>query len=307
MYFERRQARPVLAEVLPPRLVSVRESGHDRHMAAMDTPGSNWPGAAPFRTTHWSVVLRAGAQPGSAGDGRRALEELCRAYWPPLYAYVRRQGYSPEDAQDLTQEYFSRLLADQSLASVHESKGRFRSFLLASIKNLLANEWKRATRLKRGGGAAHFSLEEEIATGLGGEELLDPLDPEKAYERRWAETLLQRVLDRLRAEWEHKATTRHFDDLKPFLVDGAIPESWGARKAVWNILKKFGPICVRLACGASWKNNPRLKPADACTANAFLPALCRRQFRYVSPVAAEAALMGTDPANRTTWPRRAFE
>jgi hypothetical protein len=126
-FFSAGKPRPVLAQVLPPRLVTVRESGHGRRMAAMDTPGSYWPAAGPFRTTHWSVVLRAGAQPDSAGEGRRALEELCRAYWPPLYAYVRRQGYSPEDAQDLTQEFFSRLLVDQSLGSVHESKGRFRS------------------------------------------------------------------------------------------------------------------------------------------------------------------------------------
>src|SRR6185436_18696476 len=85
---------------------------------------------------------------------------------------------------------------------------------------LLANEWKRATRQKRGGGAAQFSLDDEITAGRAHDELLNHLDPDKAYERRWAETLLQRVLDRLRDEWEHKDTTRHFDDLKPFLVDG---------------------------------------------------------------------------------------
>jgi RNA polymerase sigma factor (sigma-70 family) len=182
---------------------------------ADDFAGLTAPGAV-FRTTHWSLVLRAGQ--GSADEARSALEELCRAYWPPLYAYVRRQGYNPEDAQDLTQEFFSRLLADHSLASVHESKGRFRSFLLASIKHLLANEWKRATRQKRGGGALHFSIGED-EPALVHDELLTQFDPEKAYERRWAETLLRRVLDRLRDEWEHKETTRHFEDLKPFLVD----------------------------------------------------------------------------------------
>ena len=176
--------------------------------------------AAQFRTTRWSVVYRAGATECPAEEGHRALEELCRAYWSPLYAYVRRQGYSPEDAQDLTQEFFSRLLEDHSLASVHENKGRFRSFLLASFKHLLANEWKRATRQKRGGGAVHFSLEEEMSAGRTQFEGLDHLDPEKLYERRWAETLLQRVLDHLREEWENKDATRHFDDLKPFLVDG---------------------------------------------------------------------------------------
>ena len=176
-------------------------------------------GAAQFRTTRWSVVYRAGARECSEEDGRRALEELCRAYWRPLHTYVRRQGYSEDDAQDLTQEFFARLLQDSSLSFVHESKGRFRSFLLASIKHLLANEWKRATRQKRGGGAAHFSLEEEMATGRAQPELLDHLDPEKAFEKRWAETLLARVLDRLHAEWEDKDHPRHFDELKTFLID----------------------------------------------------------------------------------------
>src|SRR5215510_4039690 len=128
-------------------------------MPIRDSVGVQQTGAQ-FPSTLWSVVRNArDAQSGVA------LESLCRAYWPPLYTYVRRQGYSPEDAQDLTQEFFSRLLEDQSLTSVHESKGRFRSFLLASIKHLLLNEWKRATRQKRGGGAAHFSLEEEIVAG----------------------------------------------------------------------------------------------------------------------------------------------
>jgi len=169
---------------------------------------------AQFPSTLWSMVR-------SAQDGQStvALERLCRAYWSPLYAYVRRQGYSPEDAQDMTQEFFSRLLGDHSLASVHESKGRFRSFLLASIKHLLTNEWKRANRQKRGGGQKHFSLDAEIAEGRHHQEPLDQLDPEKVYEKRWAETLLQRVLDRLRGEWERKDMARDFDELKPFLVD----------------------------------------------------------------------------------------
>ena len=171
-------------------------------------------GGAQFPSTLWTMVR-------SARDERsgQALEALCRAYWYPLYAYAQRQGHRPEDAQDLTQEFFSRLLEDQSLASVHESKGRFRSFLLASFKHLMANEWKRAQRQKRGGGQHHFSLEAELAEGYYQPELADTLDPEKLYERRWAETLLQRVLDRLQDEWEHKGVTRHFEDLKSFLID----------------------------------------------------------------------------------------
>jgi RNA polymerase sigma factor (sigma-70 family) len=176
-------------------------------------------GAAQFRTTRWSMVYRAGAQSRSAEDTQRALEELCQAYWYPLYAYVRRLGHSPEDAQDVTQDFFSRLLEDNSLASVHESKGRFRSFLLASFKHLLANEWKHAHRQKRGGGKVHFSIEQEMAEGRYYKELLDRADPERLYERQWAETLLKRAIDRLRDEWESKDGTRRFEDLKPFLVD----------------------------------------------------------------------------------------
>ena len=168
---------------------------------------------AQFPSTLWSVVRSA-----QDGQSALALEKLCRAYWSPLYAYVRRQGHSPEDAQDMTQEFFARLLEDHSLASVHESKGRFRSFLLASIKHLLANEWKRANRQKRGGGQQHFSLDAELAEGHHQYEPLDDLDPEKAYEMHWAETLLQRVLDRLRGEWERKDMARDFDELKPFLL-----------------------------------------------------------------------------------------
>lgn len=192
-------------------------------------------GAGRFRTTRWSMVYRAGSRQCSAEDGLRALEELCRAYWPPLYAYVRRQGYDQDDAQDLTQEFFSRLLQDHSLATVHETKGRFRSFLLASIKHLLANEWKRATRQKRGGGAVHFSIEEQLATGHGEPVLLDHLDPEKAFEKRWAETLLQRVLDRLRDEWKDKDNPRHFDELKPFLIDVRAAVSFAEAAARVNV------------------------------------------------------------------------
>lgn len=191
-------------------------------------PGGGPNTGAQFPPTLWSVVRNA-----RDGESAAALEKLCRAYWPPLYAYVRRQGYRPEDAQDLTQEFFARLLRDGSLASVHESKGRFRSFLLAAFKNLLANEWKHAQRQKRGGAHPHFSLEEELAQGRHEPEMLDALDPEKAYEKRWAETLLERVLDRLREEWEGKDETRRFEDLKGFLVDprGSVPFAEAAARA----------------------------------------------------------------------------
>ena len=170
-----------------------------------------------FPTTHWSLVLRAG-QPDS-GIAQAALEELCRGYWYPIYSFLRRRGSSPEDAQDLIQEFFSRLLANQGLATVDPAKGRFRSFLLVSLKNLLANEWNRARAQKRGGGATLFSLDEKTAEDRY---LLEPPDkatPETIFERRWAETLLERVLLRVRAEWNERDKQQRFDALKTFLTD----------------------------------------------------------------------------------------
>ena len=180
------------------------------------------PAASPrFNTTHWSVVLAAGetAVPGGAA----ALEQLCRAYWYPLYAFVRRQGHDSHEAQDLTQEFLSRLLEGNALGSAHPDKGRFRSFLIASLNHFLANEWKHSQRQKRGGSHTQFSLDEETAEDRFRHEPADTFTPEKAFERRWAETLLQGVLDRLRDEWEGKAAgaaTCRFDDVKPFLLDG---------------------------------------------------------------------------------------
>jgi RNA polymerase sigma-70 factor (ECF subfamily) len=161
-------------------------------------------------------VIRAGQTDGAGAT--EALETLCQTYWPPLYAFVRRAGHSPHTAQDLTQEFFSRLLESSLVGSAEQEKGRFRSYLLACLKNFLANEWKHSQRQKRGGSQAHFSLDAPWAEGRYEPELADHFTPEKAYERRWAETLLQRVLDLLQAEWEHKESSRHFEDLKPFLL-----------------------------------------------------------------------------------------
>ena len=174
--------------------------------------------AASFVTTHWSVVLRAGNQ--HSPESASSLEKLCCVYWHPLYGYVRRQGKNPHDAQDLTQEFFSCLLASHSLGAVHPSKGRFRSFLIAALNHFLANDWKQARRQKRGGDHTHFSLDAATAEDRFQHELPDHFTPDKAFERRWAETLLQTVLDRLRAEWEPDGAPRHFDEMKAFLIEG---------------------------------------------------------------------------------------
>lgn len=189
--------------------------------------------ARDFASTHWSVVLLAGQEhsPRTAA----ALETLCRAYWYPLYAFTRRQGYKPHDAADLTQDFFSHLLATQALASVDRRKGKFRSFLLASLKNLLANEWNRARCQKRGGGAFFFSLDEETAEGRFQLEPAENLTPEKTFDRRWAEIILSRALDRLCNECDGGEKKRRFDEVKVFLMGEKGAETLGMAAARLNL------------------------------------------------------------------------
>jgi DNA-directed RNA polymerase specialized sigma24 family protein len=171
-----------------------------------------------FTTTHWSVVLAAGQD--SSAEAAAALESLCRTYWYPLYAYVRRQGYSPHDAQDLTQEFFARLLDKKYLASVEREKGKFRSFLLASLNHFLANERDRMNAAKRGGGKVPISLDETVAEGLYREEPASNLSPEKDFEKRWAIALLDQAFAKVRNEFVIAGKGRIFERLKMFLADG---------------------------------------------------------------------------------------
>src|SRR6185436_16133539 len=145
-----------------------------------------------FATTHWSIVLNArGTDTPLARD---SLEKLCRTYWYPLYAFVRRQGRPPHDAQDLTQEFFARLLEKNYLVDVDRAKGRFRSFLLVALKHFLANDWDRRRAQKRGGGQVHIPIDAQHAESRYGLEPAHEQTPEKLFERRWALTLLDRVL-----------------------------------------------------------------------------------------------------------------
>lgn len=200
-----------------------------------------------FVTTHWSVVLSARKKhsPQSAA----ALETLCRTYWYPLYAYVRRQGHSPPDAQDLTQEFFARLLQKDYLKAAAREKGRFRTFLIVALKRFLANEWDRVRAQKRGGGQPLLSLDAEIAEERYRIEPVEGATADRIYERRWALTLLDRTMTRLRQEFTAAGKAEEFKRLKACLtaergdisyaeIAGALGQSEGTVRVVVHRLRK---------------------------------------------------------------------
>jgi RNA polymerase sigma-70 factor (ECF subfamily) len=164
-----------------------------------------------FTATHWSVVLAA--REAGSPQAAAALERLCRTYWYPLYVYVRRRGHSPEDAQDLTQQFFANLLRKGSLGAADPARGKFRTFLLHALERFLVNEWKRARRLKRGGGVPALDLDVADAEGRYGREPSTSLTPERAYEKRWAAGLLEGVLADLRQEYARADQARVFEAL----------------------------------------------------------------------------------------------
>ncbi len=179
-------------------------------------PSSVRTDAAQFPPTLWSVVLAAGD--GASSRAEEALAKLCRAYWYPLYAFLRRQGQSPEDAQDAVQSFFAHLLSDQRLARVHPARSKFRSFLLASLKNFLTDERRKQSAQKRGGDVTLIPLEADTAEERYCIEPVDRRDPEKHFERRWAMTVLERVIDRLKAEASDARAAERFAQLQPFLL-----------------------------------------------------------------------------------------
>jgi RNA polymerase sigma-70 factor (ECF subfamily) len=171
-----------------------------------------------FRTTHWSVVLAARETDGQ-GE-REALANLCSTYWPPLYAFIRRRGSLPQEAEDLTQEFFYQFLERDSLDHVRPAEGKFRSFLLACLKNFLANQHARAHAQRRGGGKLFLSLDSVDAESRYSLELAESFTPEMAYERRWVFALLERTLGELRRTYEMENKRDLFDQLQGFLPCG---------------------------------------------------------------------------------------
>ena len=173
-------------------------------------------GSVAFATTRWSVVLNA---QGESASAEAALEKLCRIYWWPLYGFVRRQGYAPEEAQDLTQGFFAMLLERRDLDAVRREKGRLRSYLLASLKNFLAKAHRRVMAVKRGEGKPLVPLEELLARERADLEPANTLTPDRIYERRWALTLLEQVLARLEKEYRAAGNAALFEQLKQMLAD----------------------------------------------------------------------------------------
>jgi RNA polymerase sigma-70 factor (ECF subfamily) len=195
-----------------------RKSGSrlDFHFMSAAAPSNNGPPGFLFATTHWSVVLAAGDQESAVAQA--ALADLCAAYWHPLYAFVRRLGYDAEQSQDLTQEFFTRLLEKDYLKAVDRERGKFRTFLLASFRHFLANEYDRANAQKRGGGKSILSLDFRASEERTRLEPSHALTAEKLYERRWALALLEQALSRLRKEYARGDRASLFDALKVFLT-----------------------------------------------------------------------------------------
>ncbi|MGA2496164.1 MAG: sigma-70 family RNA polymerase sigma factor [Tepidisphaeraceae bacterium] len=171
--------------------------------------------AEQFLTTRWSVVLAAGR--GTPARARKALAELCQTYWYPLYAYVRRRGHGPQDAEDLTQGFLARLLEKHAIAQARHERGRFRSFLLASMNHYLSDEWDKARAQKRGGERV-ISLDAMSAESRYAMEPQDQLTPERVFERQWALRLLAEVLRRLEAEYAAEGKAEQFEHLRSCLT-----------------------------------------------------------------------------------------
>jgi len=205
-----------------------------------------------FSHTPWTLVLAA-AGPSSAAS-REALEQLCRAYWPPVYAHLRMKGYALHHAQDLAQEFFLRLLQGNGFADLAREKGRFRSFLLASLKHFLINEWKRENTQKRGGGVPLVNLDSLDPALRAACEPRTGDSPDQAYDRQWALTLLSRTRSRMRKEYEAGEQLDRHEALKGYLADGEEPASYAetaqrlgiseaaAKSAIYKIRQRFGQL-----------------------------------------------------------------
>ncbi len=186
-------------------------------------PGTLKAGGAPFVSTRWSVVAACNTEGAPAStETEAAVAQLCRDYWPPLYSFVRRRGFSPSDAQDLVQGFFAHFLQDKIYAQADSERGKFRSFLLASLKNYIVDVWHREHTLKRGGGREFVVLDVEIGAveALYQTETTAILEEDRHYEQRWATTLVTRALESLRSDFRSGSKAEIFEELMPFVCGG---------------------------------------------------------------------------------------
>lgn len=213
----------------------------DDHLPGTDFPCLGHDNAATFSTTNWSVVVTAG-QDNLAG-ATVALEQLCRRYWYPIYAFVRRRGSDRQEAEDLTQGFFAHLLEMETLKKADQRKGKFRTFLLSSLSKFLCNEWDKRKTVKRGGGRQILSLDEAAAEELYSLEPVEPGSPEKMFDQRWAATLVEGVLTRLREEYRARGKPELLAQLEPGLTQEALP----GRYAEWAGTLGLSEGAVRVA------------------------------------------------------------
>ncbi len=209
-------------------------------------------GGSQFHTTRWSVVLAAGKE--SAADRREALSRLCETYWYPLYVFARRQGHNANDAQDLTQAFFAKLLERDDLAGLKPDRGKFRAFLLAAMRNFLANDWDRSHAQKRGGDRCHFSIDFQQGEGRYAVEPADRHTPETLFERQWALTLLDLVWAKLRQQYEEAGQLALYQELQGCLTGDTSADSYkeiatrcdmtegAVRVAVHRLRRRFGAL-----------------------------------------------------------------
>lgn len=233
-----------------------------------DAPEGSNPSGYGFDTTQWSVVLSAARS--DPKTSHEALEMLCRAYWRPLYGYVRRSGRSREDAEDLVQGFFASFLEKKAVEDVDRERGRFRAYLLACLKHYMCNEWRRERSQKRGGNALHLPLDWEDAEARYRLEAPQSLNPDRLYDREWTLTLIEQVLDRLQSEAEADGKGAHFEHFKKFLTfdRGEIPydqvavatnmSAGAVRVAVHRLRKRYRAL-LREEIGRTLSSHERLE------------------------------------------------
>jgi RNA polymerase sigma-70 factor (ECF subfamily) len=203
--------------------------------------GAVEPGLVNFDTTRWTVVLRAGNRDAI---GQEALAHLCRAYWLPLYVYVRRRGYATHDAEDLTQGFFADLLERGAIERADPTRGRFRAFLLTALINFLHNAHDFAHAARRGGTTDRLSIDSADTAEALEQLQADELTPDRAFDRYWAMTVLERALQRLRTEQERNGKGRWFDRVQPFLQAGAAAGDYDAITAEFGLTKNAVAVAV---------------------------------------------------------------